>query len=152
LPSIVLDGDNLGESIDAVRKLWNRLPLSKHMTKTNSGFIPSDESIVMTYYKKIRPVLHQATYNENYELNMLDAVRRMFELFRGRVRAQKLWDFYCGETVGLADFCMWAVYLKMIRTEPYLVPIVMDSYVDLKPYFGRLTAELGGRGDGKKKK
>ena len=134
-PSIIIDGESLGESIDAVRKLWNKLPLTKHMIKTeDGGMLLTDEDIVQTYYS-IRPVFYQATDSENYFSDVLDAVRTIFDLLRERKKANKLYEFWCGEDISLADLCMWALYLKMIKAEPHLVPLVMDAYTDLQPYF-----------------
>ena len=106
--------------------------------------IPSDEQIVNTYYK-VRPVFYHSTHSDCQYVHVLDAVRKMFDLLRVRQRAQKLYDFYCGEDIGLADICMWALYLKVIKVEPHLVPLIMDSYIDLGSYFSRLTIALNGK-------
>ena len=73
---------------------------------------------------------------------LLDQVTVIFDVISERYRQRKLYQFYYGEHLSLADFCVAAFLKELSHKEPTLMPVILDSYEQLKPYVGRVSTAL----------
>ncbi len=71
------------------------------------------------------------TKRDVYASVLLSEIKVIFDL----IQARRITHFYGGESLGLSDFCIAAFYLSIIDLEPTLMPLVLDNYPELKPYF-----------------
>ena len=67
---------------------------------------------------------------------IVDRVTTIFAILHKRKMNKA--KFSCGEEICLADYCIASIYFKVLKQEPSLIPVCLDEYEGLKPYFTTL--------------